>query len=75
MISLETSSTKRKQFVKYINLYYIKYIIIKVLPNYELAKYIENYALAYKEQMKSLISTILIKIKKIIWMEIHLLKF
>ena len=36
----------------------------EILPNYELAKYNENYALAYKEQMKSLISTILIKIKK-----------
>ena len=41
-----------------------KEAICEILPNYELAKYIENYALAYKEQMKSLISTILIKIKK-----------
>ena len=60
---------QQKLFIKAINDFFgnklnKKEAICEILPNYELAKYIENYALAYKEQMKSLISTILIKIKK-----------
>lgn len=61
--------TQQKTFIKIINDFLgnepnKNKDICEILPNYDLAKYIEGFSLAYKEQMKSLISTILIKIKK-----------